>query len=378
MIFFRIPAFYFLHFFGVGVMLPFVNIFYDSVGIEGFRLGILNASPRVAAMIMPFFFGAIADKYKVEKRLIFFSTLLASFIAFFLWNIREFWFLFFLITFYYCLKSPVVPIVENLCLKEAKKSGVDYGKIRWWGSLGFIVAALTTGKVIDIFEENYIFLLVSISGLVSGFFILLVPKNNEKKQSFFFSHLFASIWKDKNLLRFFFVSTIVSATSGPFGLYFSIHLKSLGLSSFLIGFAWILGVVSEIFFLFFAGKIRSYIGVKIMIIIGILATAIRWELIAIIDDIFFLISTQVLHGLTFGILHPASIQYIDTQSTKETKNTVQSLYSASTYGIGSTIGVLSAGAFINYYSYDVLLHVSSILALLGVLIFLFPVKNKIV
>jgi len=378
MIFFRIPAFYFLHFFGVGVMLPFVNIFYDSVGIEGFRLGILNASPRVAAMIMPFIFGAIADKYKVEKRLIFFSTLLASFIAFFLWNIREFWFLFFLITFYYCLKSPVVPIVENLCLKEAKKSGVDYGKIRWWGSLGFIVAALTTGKVIDIFEENYIFLLVSISGLVSGFFILLVPKNNEKKQSFFFSHLFASIWKDKNLLRFFFVSTIVSATSGPFGLYFSIHLKSLGLSSFLIGFAWILGVVSEIFFLFFAGKIRSYIGVKIMIIIGILATAIRWELIAIIDDIFFLISTQVLHGLTFGILHPASIQYIDTQSTKETKNTVQSLYSASTYGIGSTIGVLSAGAFINYYSYDVLLHVSSILALLGVLIFLFPVKNKIV
>ncbi|MED5578964.1 MAG: MFS transporter [Nitrospinota bacterium] len=378
MIFFRMPAFYFLHFFGVGVMLPFVNIFYDSVGIEGFRLGILNASPRVAAMIMPFIFGAIADKYKVEKRLIFFSTLLASFIAFFLWNIREFWFLFFLITFYYCLKSPVVPIVENLCLKEAKKSGVDYGKIRWWGSLGFIVAALTTGKVIDIFEENYIFLLVSISGLVSGFFILLVPKNNEKKQSFFFSHLFASIWKDKNLLRFFFVSIIVSATSGPFGLYFSIHLKSLGLSSFLIGFAWILGVVSEIFFLFFAGKIRSYIGVKIMIIIGILATAIRWELIAIIDDIFFLISTQVLHGLTFGILHPASIQYIDTQSTKETKNTVQSLYSASTYGIGSTIGVLSAGAFINYYSYDVLLHVSSILALLGVLIFLFPVRNKIV
>ena len=372
------PAFYFLHFFGVGVMLPFVNIFYDSVGIKGLKLGILNASPRIAAMIIPFIFGAIADKYNIEKKLIFFSTLLASFIAFYLWNIREFWPLLFFITFYYCLKSPVVPIVENLCLKEAKKSGVDYGKIRWWGSLGFIIAALSTGKVIDLFDENYIFLLISISGLISGFFILLVPNNNENRQSFFLSQLIASIKQNKNLLKFFFVCIIVSATSGPFGLFFSIHLKSLGMSSFLIGFAWILGVVSEIFFLFFAGRIRSYIGLKLMIVIGIFATAIRWELIAMTDEIIFLISIQILHGLTFGVLHPASIQYIDMQSSEENKNTTQSLYSVSTYGIGSTIGVLSSGVLINYYSYDVLLHASSILAMLALLIFILPLRNKII
>mgnify|MGYP001202998559 CR=1 FL=1 len=372
------PAFYFLHFFGVGVILPFVNIFYDSIGIEGLKLGILNASPRLAAMIMPFIFGAIADKYKIEKKLIFFSTLTASFVAFYLWNLREFWILFFFITFFYCLKSPVVPIVENLCLKEAKKAGIDYGKIRWWGSLGFIIAALITGKIIDIFSENYIFLLISISGLISGFFILLVPDSNENTKPFFISQLFASIKENKNLLNFFLVSAIVSATSGPFGLYFSIHLKNLGMSAFLIGFAWILGVVSEIFFLFYAGKIRTYIGVKLMIMVGILATAIRWELIAITDEIIFLISIQILHGLTFGVLHPASIQYLDLQSTEENKNSTQSLYSVFTYGIGATLGVLISGILINYFSYQVLLHASSILAMLALLIFILPLRGKIV
>ena len=370
------PAFYFFHFFGVGVMLPFVNIFYNSIGIEGFKLGVLNASPRVAAMIMPFIFGAIADKYKIEKKLIFISTMIASLVAFYLWNIRDFWVLFFCVTFFYFLKSPVVPIVENLCLKEAKKSKIDYGKIRWWGSLGFIIAALITGKVIDLYNENYIFLLVSISGIISGIFILLVPDNNEKRKPFFLSQLFISIRDNKNLLRFFIVSTIVSATSGPFGLYFSIHLKSLGMSSFLIGFAWILGVVSEIFFLFFAGKIRSYIGVKLMIIVGIFATAVRWELIAITDEILFLISIQILHGLTFGVLHAASIQYIDMQSREDHKNSIQSLYSVSTYGIGSTIGVLSSGILINYFSYNILLHASSIFAMLALLIFILPFRNK--
>ena len=284
--------------------------------------------------------------------------------------------MFFCVTFFYFLKSPVVPIVENLCLKEAKKSKIDYGKIRWWGSLGFIIAALITGKVIDLYNENYIFLLVSISGIISGIFILLVPDNNEKRKPFFLSQLFISIRDNKNLLRFFIVSTIVSATSGPFGLYFSIHLKSLGMSSFLIGFAWILGVVSEIFFLFFAGKIRSYIGVKLMIIVGIFATAVRWELIAITDEILFLISIQILHGLTFGVLHAASIQYIDMQSREDHKNSIQSLYSVSTYGIGSTIGVLSSGILINYFSYNILLHASSIFAMLALLIFILPFRNK--
>ena len=148
------------------------------------------------------------------------------------------------------------------------------------------------------------------------------------------------------------------------------------MSAFLIGFAWILGVISEIFFLFYAGKIRTYIGVKLMIMVGILATAIRWELIAITDEIIFLISIQILHGLTFGVLHPASIQYLDMQSNEENKNSTQSLYSVFTYGIGSTLGVLVSGILINYFSYRVLLHASSILAMLALLIFILPLRNK--
>jgi PPP family 3-phenylpropionic acid transporter len=158
---------------------------------------------------------------------------------------------------------------------------------------------------------------------------------------------------------------LAAVSSGPFGLYFSIYLGELGSSAFIIGLAWTVGVVSEIFFLWFAGSIQNRIGLKAMIALGIFASAFRWEFTAWTTNVSILIAIQALHGITFGLYHVGAVQYVDRMSGDAIKNTGQALYSAATFGVGSTAGVLLAGWLLPSLGFIVLMHMGAVLALIA-------------
>ena len=174
--FWRMPAFYFLHFFAVGAMLPFLNIFYHSVGVSGFQLGLLNAAPRLSSALAPPLFGALADKFRLGRSVAFTCAVASSLLALLLWGASGFVALFVLITFFSALRAPLVPIAENLCLREIEATGAQYGRVRLWGSLGFIVAAMGAGRLVETTEVASIFPVVACVGLLLIFVIFHLPK----------------------------------------------------------------------------------------------------------------------------------------------------------------------------------------------------------
>jgi PPP family 3-phenylpropionic acid transporter len=172
--------------------------------------------------------------------------------------------------------------------------------------------------------------------------------------------------QSRPLLTFYGAATLVSLSSGPFGVYFSIHLRELGHSAWLIGLAWTAGVASEIGFLVYARRLQGWMGVKGMIALGMAASALRWEMVTWTESGALLVAIQVLHGLTFGVYHAGAIQYVDRLSGPATKNTAQSLYGAATFGAGSTAGALLAGWLLPAWGFIALLHAGALLALAGV------------
>ncbi len=338
----RMPAFFFLHFFNVGVFLPYLNIYYHSVGITPAQLGFLSAAARLSTFVAPPVAGALADKLSRGREIMLACVAASSLLALGMWGVRSFWVLLTLIAFHAAARGAVGPIAENASLREIEERGGQYGRVRWWGSFGFIVAALGAGRLIDAYSIGLIFPVAFCGGIALMGVVARFPREVGGARGRFRGDL-AKLLRSRPLLNFYGASLLMALSSGPFGLYFSIYLRELGMSAVLIGLAWTVGVVSEIFFLIYAENIQRRIGLKAMIAAGILATALRWGLVSLTTSAVLLVAIQALHGVTFGVYHAASVQYVDRLSGDAIKNTGQALYTAATFGGGATIGVLLAG-----------------------------------
>ncbi len=364
----RMPFFYFAHFFSVGVLLPFLNLYFHGIGIGGAQLGLLNAAPRLATALAPPLLGAVADKFRSGREVLLACNLLSVVFILGMWGTKAFLPLFVLITLYASAKGALLPIAENACLRDLAEHGGQYGRVRWWGSLGFIVAALGAGWLVEKISAGVIFPLVGASGLALFWVIYLLPREEGGVQSHFGGAL-AGLMKNRALLVFLGASILASISAGPFLIFFSIHLWELGFSAGVIGLAWAVGVVSEIFFMFNAQAIQRRFGLRAMIAAGIIGTALRWELVAWATGGAALVAIQTLHGVSFGLYHTAAVQYVDTLSSPATKNTAQSLYSASIFGLGSTVGALLAGWLLPIWGFVSLLHAGAVLAALAGFLF---------
>ncbi|MEE9275531.1 MAG: MFS transporter [bacterium] len=358
----RVPAFYFIHFFSVGVLLPFLNVYYHTVGMSGAQLGFLNAAPRLAQAVGPPALSALADKLRRGREVLLVCSALSAALILLVWGVRSFWPLLILVTAYTVARGPLVPVAENLCLRDIRERGGQYGRVRWWGSLGFIVAATAAGWLIDRVTIGAMFPLVAASSVALMGVIFFFPRESGPPRTRFRGDL-AALLRRRPLVVFLLASMLVSVSGGPFGIYFSIHLRGLGMSGGMVGLAWTVGVVSEIFFLIFAQAIQRRVGLKAMIAAGMLASALRWEMTAWTSDAAYLVAIQTLHGVSFGVYHVAAVQYVDRLSGPATKNTAQSLYGAATFGVGSTVGVLGAGFLLPVLGFIPLLHAGAALAL---------------
>lgn len=360
----RMPAFYFIHFFGVGVTLPFLNVYFDAVGMKGLQLGLLNAVPRLTLGFAPPLLGALADKFRRGREVLFLGAVLSVAAAFAMWGVEGFWPLLLLATLYSAARGSLVPIAENVCLREIEASGAQYGRVRLWGSLGFIAAALGVGVLVDRTSVGAMFPVLAGNGLLLIGVIAFFPREGGEARRRFRGGLM-ELLRNRPYMVLVGSSTLVAFSAGPFSIYFSIYLKELGQPAWVIGTAWTAGVASEIFFFIYAQALQRRVGLKAMITAGMLACALRWEMVTWTESGALLVAIQTLHGVAFGVFHAASIQYVDRLSGAATKNTAQALYSSAEIGLGVTAGGLLASWLLPQWGFTALLHIGALLSLAG-------------
>jgi len=358
------PAFYFIHFFGVGVTLPFLNVYFDAAGMKGLQLGLLNAVPRLTLGFAPPLMAALADKYRRGREVLIIGAAAGVAASLAMWGAEGFWPLLVLVTLYSAARGSLVPIAENICLREIAVSGAQYGRVRLWGSLGFIAAALGVGALVDAASIGIMFPVLAGSGALLIVVAAFFPREGGEVRLRFGGDLL-ELLRNRPYMVLVGASTLVAFSAGPFSIYFSIYLKELGHPAWVIGMAWTAGVASEIVFFVYAQALQRRVGLKAMIAAGMAAYALRWEMITWTDSGVLLVAIQLLHGVSFGVFHAASIQYVDRLSGPATKNTAQSLYSSAEIGLGVTAGGLLASWLVPQWGFVPLLHAGALLSLAG-------------
>ena len=233
-----------------------------------------------------------------------------------------------------------MPYVEVMALSFIAKE--RYGRVRLFGSLGFIIVALVLVKFLS--SANIaIFYLIFVSGMSAlfGYFLARydVPETQEIEESSelkLFSHW--SLWVGLTLMQVGF---------GPFYNFFTLYETDHGITLDMTIYLWSFGVIMEIIMLYFQGRLLQK-NVLFILQITTSITVLRWFLLFLFPQnlaISFL--SQSLHALSFALFHSAAIVYLFSLYKK--RKLAQQFFLGITYGLGGFLGAVYSGYVYQYF-----------------------------
>jgi PPP family 3-phenylpropionic acid transporter len=158
----------------------------------------------------------------------------------------------------------------------------------------------------------------------------------------------------------------MSAAHGAFYVFYSIHLDGHGYSKTEVGLLWSLGVVAEIIVFMFMAKLSRRFSLRMILLVSFAAAVLRFLMMGWgVESAAIMIVVQVLHGLTFGAYHAASIAAVNQWFSGRAQGRGQALYSSLSFGAGGLLGALISGRTWEWLGAGWTFTLSSVFALAG-------------
>jgi len=373
----RLSRFYFFYYFFVGSFVPYWGIYLQSENFSPSSIGILLSLFQISRIIAPNFWGWLADHTGHRVKWIKLTSFLGliGFVGVF-WAKGFFW-IFLVMSALSLFTSSTLPLAESLTLAHLATTDGHYSRIRLWGSIGFIVASLLLGYLIDLQGINILLWVLLIAQAIIFFLSNTIPETKEihhKKNDL-------SIWKiikTPSVVALLIGCTLMVSAHGVLYNFYSIYLKEHGYSSATIGWLWAVGVICEIFIFMLMPKILRRYSLKTILLMSLFLGVIRFILIGASPDHFYLLFiAQMFHAATFGSFHAASIEVIAYFFKGRNQSRGQAIYNSVAYGIGGTIGGLGGGYLIQYLGGQIGFMIAAISPLIGFIVIWFGLKLQI-
>jgi PPP family 3-phenylpropionic acid transporter len=243
-----------------------------------------------------------------------------------------------------------------------------YGRVRLWGSLGFLVTVFAAGAWFEHFGMGHFpaWTALSLLAVVASVWWLpdlkeAVPAH-ERKQA---------IWPllQKPAVRWFFVAVFFHVLS-HMGIYifFSLYLDALGYSKTMIGLLWAVSVIVEIAWFFTQSRWLPAFSLSGWLIVCAAAAVLRMGLTAAWAELWpVLLLAQALHGLTFAAHHTACIALLSHHFPGLQRGRGQALYAVLGYGLPGVLTGLGGGVLSSRFGLDSVFQVALLSAVLATL-----------
>ena len=332
-----LSLFYFAYFSLVGVYIMFMPNALVGFGYSKFEIGIIYAAAPFMRFLLPFIF-----KYYIAlTHRVYIAALILTFVSatIFLETIDDFFMHLIANLIFGAAMGIILPFVETISLQRLTKT--VYGKIRLWGSVGFILIALWLGKIeVSPMETIYYLMAMGFFTLIFGYYVLQYDTHKEaltdSDDKTFSLKAYWAFWTSIFLMQVAF---------GGFYTFFTIYEESQGLDSQFISYLWSFGVICEIIMLYFQGALLQR-NLLTILKVATLITAFRWFLLYLYpSSLAITFFGQSLHAVSFALYHTAAITYVFSLYSQ--KRLAQQFFLGISFGLGGSLG-----AFISGYVYD--------------------------
>lgn len=335
----RLAVFYGCNFFLVGVYLPFWPVWLAARGMGAAEIGILMATgPWIAVLASPGF-GRLTD-FLGRRRPVMVALsagLTAAYASMF--GLEGFWLLLAAMCVVGATQSPLVPITDSLTLLAHARGHLDYGKVRLWGSIAFIVASLIVGRMLSVLPEATILWVILFSAAAMTLSALVVPDLRSDRGGSGRGPILALLG-NRVFMTFLAVAVCLLASHAVLYAVGTLHWRQAGIDPTVIGLLWAEGVVAEIVLFAYGRRLLAALSPVGLLALCAVAGLVRWPALAMTTELGWLILIQALHGLTFGAAHLGAMIFIGRAVPEAVAGTAQGLYTAVVAGLG--LGTLLA------------------------------------
>ncbi len=246
--------------------------------------------------------------------------------------------------------QPLMPIVDSRAMAEVRAERLDYGRIRLWGSLTFILATLGAGYLLEWQPTSIVLWLMLSALLLTAAAIAVLPQEPRRPapERHGAAHdgkaRLSEIFKKRPLVVCLVVGALIQGSHGMYYALGSLHWQSAGLSSETIGWLWSLGVIAEILLFARGSLLLRRVGPSGLLVAAGLAGTLRWVVLGSTTELLAILLAQTLHAFTFAATHLALMHAISTYAPPRLASTTQALNTSVGYGVAIGGAMLASGA----------------------------------
>ncbi len=345
----RHAALYAAQFFAFGVMLPFLPVVLASRGLDPAEVAIVLAAGSAVRLVAGPLGGRAADVLLSARGVLMAwaaaAALAVSGFAFAAGFVAA-------LLVYLVLSAamaPIVPLSDALCVAAARREGFDYGRVRAWGSIAFILAALLGGQAVGRLGSEAAVGLIA-AGLAAT--VLAASRMPREAVTPPRGGGLAGLAEPLRMPPFRLLVALSALMSGSHAFYYAfgtLHWQAAGLGAGLIGALWATGVVAEIALFFWGRGLVARIGPVGLALVAAAGGALRWAVTASTADPVLLFPAQLLHAATFGAQHLATMALLGRLAPGAGAGTAQTVHAA--LGPGLAMGVLTLACGPLYAAY---------------------------
>lgn len=328
----------------------------EFLGASGTQIGAAYSALAIATMISPFFVGMVADRYFSAQRIMGVLHILGAVLLYAATQVSDHSVFYWIILFYSLLYMPTIALSNSIAFHQMTDPGRQFPWVRVFGTLGWIAAGLTI-DALSIGKSPLTFQMAAIASVILGLFSFLLPNTPPKAKTESSSASNAIgieavvLFKDMSYLIFFIAAILVCIPLSFYYGFANLFLNEAGMEN--VTGKMSLGQVSEALFILAIPFLFNRIGVKNMLILGMIAWILRYVCFAygnVESNIWMLYAGIILHGICYDFFFVTGYMYTEKKAGEKIKNAAQGLFTFATYGVGMVIGTRFSGWIADHYT----------------------------
>jgi nucleoside transporter len=358
----RLSLMMFLQFFVWGAWFVTLGTYLGQIGFSGSEIGYAFLMNNIAAIISPFFVGMIADRFFASQKVMGVLHLLGAAILYLSSDVTATWPLIFGLLFYNLSYMPTLALVNAVSFRQMQRPDAQFPKVRVWGTIGWIVAGLFIAFILgefypDIEKSSLPMKVAAVASLLLGLYSFTLPNTPPQNVGRNVSVGEVLGLKTLRLLkdRAFFVFVLCSLLiSIPLAFYYNFtnpFLNDLGMQRAMANQT--MGQMSEVIFMILMPWFFVRLGVKKMLLVGMLAWAARYALFAngnLGANEWMLYGGILLHGICYDFFFVTGQIYVDKKAPAEMRASAQGFIALITYGVGIGLGSILSGKVVDAFT----------------------------
>lgn len=342
----RIALFFTALFLVAGTKLPYFPVWLDWRGLGKSEIATITAAPLFLRIVAGPLLAMSADWWGDRRQAIVVLAAVSLAGAGLLVLAGRFWPILAITLLTALASTGLMPLAETMAMSGVRHGGLDYGRMRLWGSLSFILAGFVAGAAIQGIGAGSVLWLLIGGALLTFCAALLMPADPVRTAPGGRRFSIADALHFATSARFLLFILAVGAVQASHAVFYTfgvIEWQRQGLSANWASALWAIGVAVEVGLFAFSRAVVDRFGARALILAGAIAGVVRWTLMAFDPPLWALAPLQALHGLTFGAAHLGALHFMSDTVPPAQAGTAQALYASVTAGIGLGLATLLAG-----------------------------------